>query len=93
MLPSPPPRVALRRPRGRRGAGHIVSAARLQLVYSSVLWSGDRKGIEPVAVLHWQSQRFFFGAPCLTWSDLWKNRSAKCEPNIVLAAATGVKTE
>jgi len=31
-LPSAQPREALRRPRGRRGAGHIVAAARLQLV-------------------------------------------------------------
>ena len=32
MLPSARRRKALRRPRGRRGAGHIVAAARLQLV-------------------------------------------------------------
>ena len=31
-LPSSRQRKALRRPRGRRGAGHIVAAARLQLV-------------------------------------------------------------
>ena len=31
-LPSALRRKALRRPRGRRGAGHIVAAARLQLV-------------------------------------------------------------
>ena len=31
-LPSARRRKALRRPRGRRGAGHIVAAARLQLV-------------------------------------------------------------
>ena len=31
-LPSVRPREALRRPRGRRGAGHIVAAARLQPV-------------------------------------------------------------
>jgi len=31
-LPSARPLEALRRPRGRRGAGHIVAAARLQLV-------------------------------------------------------------
>jgi len=32
-LPSARRRKALRRPRGRRGAGHTVAAARLQLVY------------------------------------------------------------
>jgi len=31
-LPSARPREALWRPRGRRGAGHIVAAARIQLV-------------------------------------------------------------
>jgi len=36
-LPSARQRKALRRPRERRGAGHIVAAARLQLVIFEIL--------------------------------------------------------
>ena len=36
-LPSARPRETLRRPRGRRGAGHVVADARLQLFYLRLL--------------------------------------------------------
>ena len=67
-LPSARPREALRRPRWRRGAGHIVAAARLQLVIF-LPTSTKPRAWKLSKMLNNGCNDFLFGVHCLEEGD------------------------